>query len=167
MRVAVAEREKGDQDQRDPFRRTPGERDRQTERNDRQRDADLDAGQRQADHAGDAADHHDQRKGDRQRPYRPSAHLRAPQADREHREKMIRPGQRMRKAAAETALRALDDMRGGCFRETGEPDQEGCAGHRARPAFACVAIRCHSRQKSAALAPPIIPQRGLAVVAAE
>src|SRR4029078_6608259 len=56
-----------------------------------------------------AANHHDERKSNGQRPDRPAAHLCAPETDREHGEEMITARQRVRTTAAQTAS-ALNQM---------------------------------------------------------
>ena len=114
--IAVEDREDGDQHQRHRLERPPGEGDGEAERQHRQRDPSLDLRQRQAGHAGNAAERHDERKRDRQRPHRAAAHLRAPDADRQHGKEMVVAEERMREAGQETAERALARMRGGRHR---------------------------------------------------
>jgi hypothetical protein len=58
-----------------------------------------------------------------------------PEADGEHREEVIRPVKRMREAAAETTLGALNDM-GRCdLRKQPKGDAQGEAFRRILPAF--------------------------------
>src|SRR5476649_750859 len=67
--------------------------------------------QRQSQHACEAARGHDKRKGHGKRPDRPSAHLCAPDAYGEHRQKMIGTRQGMLESLTEAACLSLDDMR--------------------------------------------------------
>ena len=69
----------------------------------RERDADLDAGQRHAEEPEHAAERHHHRERHRQQPHRRRAELRAPQADRDHREHVVEPGERMAKTGEEAA----------------------------------------------------------------
>jgi hypothetical protein len=74
-----------------------------TEHHGRQGNADLYARQRSADQPKHAAGGHQHREGHRQDPQRRHAELGAPETDRDHRDDMVEPGNRVRQAAQETA----------------------------------------------------------------
>jgi len=112
MGVAVKDREDPDQHRRDPQRWPRGERDHATQNDRGQCDADFDSRDRHPEPAEDPTERHDQRKSNGQHPYRRLSQLRAPDANRDHRDNVIEPEHRVLDARDEAPGDiALSDMR--------------------------------------------------------
>jgi hypothetical protein len=109
--VTVEDGDGGHQPRGDGQRRPPGRRHRETERQRRQCDPGFHARQRDAEQAEEPTERHDQREGYRQEPQRRCAELRAPQADRDHGEHVVEPGDRVRESGQEAGGLSLLNVR--------------------------------------------------------
>ncbi len=101
MGIPVKDRKNTDQHCGDPQRRPHIQCNEQAERNARQRDRRLGQWQVDTAQAQQSAERHHQWKGDRQDPDRRIAKLSTPQADRNHGDEMIEPGDWMEKTASQ------------------------------------------------------------------
>ena len=110
--IAVENGKDRDEKQRDHFRGTPCESDREPERQYRQRNAKFDVGQWEARHSRNAAERHDERERDGKRPDSAATHLRAPNADGEHGKQVIEAEERVLEPGGEASERSLYDMCG-------------------------------------------------------
>ena len=95
MRVAVKDREKADEYRRRAEARAELQEHRHPERDRRARDADLDSRQLHADESEHSTEGHDHRECHGEEPDRGRAELRAPEADRNHRQDVIEAGHRV------------------------------------------------------------------------
>jgi len=93
-----------DQQSRDPKWRAGREGNHRAERDGRQRDADLDPRDRNPHRAEHPAEGHHQRERHRQHPDRRGAELRAPHADRNHRDHVVQPHDGVCEPRQESAL---------------------------------------------------------------
>ena len=109
--VAVEDREEADDCRRRPQRRPPLGEHGEPEHDARERDADLDAGQRHAHEPEHAAEGHHHRERHRQQPHRRRAELRAPQADRHHRQHVVEAGDRVVESGEQALGAALLGVR--------------------------------------------------------
>ena len=117
MRMAVEDRERGDQCHGDCHRRLHAERNDRAQHEHGCGDAGLDERHRNAGETERAACRHRQDEARRHQPQRPAAQLIGEQADRDHRQDMIEPAERMRKAVHETMGVAAAGMREGRSRD--------------------------------------------------
>ena len=106
MRMAVEDGEHRN-DRRGQHERGPdAQSDRQSEHQRRECDHQLGNGQPDLEDAHHGAERHHQRKDDRQHPDRGAAELRTPDADGDHRNEMVQPGQRMQQSGGQPATDA-------------------------------------------------------------
>ena len=102
VRVSVEDGEEADQPAATPSGGRTSNNTAAPKQNRRQRDAVLSTGQRHAHQAEHSPERHHHGEGHGQQPDRRCAKLRAPQPDRDHRQHMIQPGDRMTKAGQES-----------------------------------------------------------------
>ena len=93
VRVAVEDREERDDRRGDRERRLRFAGNHQTKEQRRESNPDLNAGERDADETDESAHGHHHRERHRQQPDGGRAELRAPQADGDHREHVVEPGE--------------------------------------------------------------------------
>ncbi len=169
MGVAMEDREDGACGRARRQRRRGPKDDGQPENDDGDRDAGLDAGQVRARHAPPSGRKHHGDEGERISQPRPAAGQPGPEADRDHGEQVVEPGQGMEEARAEAVNRAYAGVSKGRAGDARQDHDRTCnrpVRHRRypsrsqSPALKAPSSRtqCCSRQTPASLDLIITPQ---------
>ena len=117
VRIAVEDRKRPDQSHGDGHRRLDPDRDDGAEHDHRRRDTEFNERHRDAGHSGRAARRHHQHEARGHEPECAAAELPGEEADRDHRQDMVEAAERMGKAMHEAVPVAVAGMREGGGRD--------------------------------------------------